>query len=376
LHASGKFFKKKQIISFLSSLYEQFRKSDENLSAMDNYIEKNRNKLDQIDKEILGLIYKRLRTSGELILRKIKDGIDIFDAAREQEIIDTLANEFDSRISKETISFIYKAILNEAKDKFDDENLSMIETKQPILIAGPCSIESKEQISRIAEFLSGIGIKYLRGGAYKPRTSPDSFQGLGDSGYEFIKNASVANNMLSVTEVLTDEQLISNYQNIDIVQIGSRNMTSYGLLKNIGKITAEDQKTVILKRGQSSTIAEFLHAAEYILETGNPNVILCLRGIRTFEQIDSILRNTADLSAILEIKSRTDLKVIFDPSHASGNSDMVLPLAKAAMDLGADGIMVESHFDPACSVSDAKQTINFDQTRELAGIMKAYRWKR
>jgi 3-deoxy-7-phosphoheptulonate synthase / chorismate mutase len=343
---------------------------------MNSNLKQNRKNIDELDRLILNLIGERLSAAQELIESKIDNGIDIFDPARENEIIQSLTREFEGKIDSKLIESVFMQILNVSKNQFSVDETSIIDSKQPILIAGPCSIESQEQITRIAKFLSGIGVQYLRGGAHKPRTSPSSFQGLGDIGFEYIKNAANEFSLQTISEVLSEEQLQSNYSNIDIVQIGSRSMASYGLLKAVGKITAKDKKPVILKRGQTSTITEFIHAADYIINAGNPNVILCLRGIRTFEQIDSSLRNTADLSSILELKSKSDLKIIFDPSHASGDSDMVLPLSKAAMDLGADGIMVESHYDPSCSISDAKQTISLEQTEELAGIMKEYRWKR
>jgi 3-deoxy-7-phosphoheptulonate synthase/chorismate mutase len=341
---------------------------------MNEFVKEKRREIDELDRSLVEMILQRLDLSKALIEEKISRDIEVFDPQREKEITEKLKKEFDGRISGKLIEKAFRLILDEAKNTYYQED-DIISTKQPILIAGPCSIESEEQIERIAAHLSSRGIKYLRGGAHKPRTSPGSFQGLGDVGFDYLKQAAQKHGMKTVTEVLTDEQLVINYDKIDIVQIGSRNMTSYGLLKNIGSITAKDEKPVLLKRGQTSTIKEFIYAAEYILDAGNPNVILCLRGIRTFEQIDSELRNTADLSAIIELKSKTDLKVIFDPSHASGNSQAVLPLSKAAMELGADGIMVEAHYSPKDSVSDAKQTIDFEQVDELTEIVRTYRWK-
>jgi 3-deoxy-7-phosphoheptulonate synthase len=235
-----------------------------------------------------------------------------------------------------------------------------IDNKKPVIIAGPCAIESQEQIYEIAKELSKFGIKYLRGGAFKPRTSPDSFQGIGGIGFEYIRKAADEYDMKVVSEVLDNYQLDKYIDMIDIIQIGSKNMTSTGLLKYIGKKTAEAKKTVLLKRGFNSTLREFLFAAEYILNEGNRDIILCLRGIRTFEQIDSELRNTPDLCSILELReSMTEFKlpIFFDPSHATGNSKYVIDVAKTALFLGADGLLIECHNNPKEALSDGKQAI-------------------
>ncbi len=236
---------------------------------------------------------------------------------------------------------------------------------KPIIIAGPCSVESEDQISSVSKVISSKGIRYLRGGAFKPRTSPNSFQGLGAKGIEYIRKAADNNNMLVVSEVLDGDQLDDHYDDIDIIQVGSRNMSSSALLKRIGKKTSIDKKPVLLKRGFSATISEFLYAADYIRNEGNPNVWLCLRGIRTFEQIDSIFRFTPDLGSILELKHRTDLPVIYDPSHAAGDSDYVVKIAKAALMLGADGLLIETHLSPENALTDGKQSIHPDMLDEI-----------
>ena len=227
----------------------------------------------------------------------------------------------------------------------------------PLIIAGPCSVESELQIENTAKELSKLGIKFLRGGAFKPRTSPESFQGLGSKGVELISRAAKNNNMFVVTELMDSPQLKKHYDDIDIIQIGSRNMSSFSFLKEVGKMTAEVQKPVLLKRGFSATITEFLHAAQYIIQEGNQNVVLCLRGIRTFEQIDSLFRFTPDLASIIELKERSNLKVIYDPSHASGNAKYIEKISLAAISLGADGLMIESHYRPEEAQSDKDQCI-------------------
>lgn len=233
-----------------------------------------------------------------------------------------------------------------------------------IIIAGPCSVESKKQIEKISNFLFIKKIEYLRGGCFKPRTDPSSFQGLGDLGIDLLYNCAKKNKQKTVTEVLSIDQLKRNYDKIDIIQIGSRNMTNYELLKEIGKITKKDKKQILLKRGFSSTISEFLKAGEYIEQFGNKNIWYCLRGIRTFEQIDSDMKFTSDLSSILELK-KNHKKVLFDPSHSTGNSKYVIDISKAALLLGADGLIIEVHENPKVARSDKDQQLTFKDFERL-----------
>lgn len=219
------------------------------------------------------------------------------------------------------------------------------------IIAGPCSVESKEQIDDIAGLVSKQGAHILRGGAFKPRTSPYDFQGLGEKGLRYLKEAADKHNLLCISEVMDTQEidLVANY--VDILQIGARNMQNFSLLKQIGKI----QKPVMLKRGLAATYTDLLMAAEYILESGNPNVILCERGIRTFE---TYTRNTLDITAIPVLHELSHLPVIVDPSHGTGIRRLVPPMAYAAVAAGADGIMVEVHSYPEKALSDAKQTLD------------------
>lgn len=225
-------------------------------------------------------------------------------------------------------------------------------------IAGPCSIENEDQIERIALEVASSGATVLRGGAYKPRTSPHSFQGLGKLGYEMLHKAAKRNNLYSISEVIDEKSLDEASSCIDILQIGSRNMQNYSLLKAAGKTT----KPVLLKRGCAATYKELVLAAEYILTSGNPNVILCERGIRTFEPST---RNTLDLTAVPMLHEMCDLPVVVDPSHGTGKRSLVKPLALAAAAVGADGIMLETHYDPDNSYSDAEQTINIAQLKDI-----------
>jgi len=227
-----------------------------------------------------------------------------------------------------------------------------------VFIAGPCTIENYEDLLAIAEKLKEIGLIFFRGGAYKMRTSPYNFQGLGLEGLEFLNKVSEETSMISVSEVVSaeDVKLMSNY--VDILQVGTRNMHNYRLLWKLGEI----KNPIILKRGMSSTIEEWLLAAEHIIEAGNPNVILCERGIRTFE---NFTRHTLDLSAIPAVKSLSNLPVIVDPSHSSGRRDMIKSLSWAAMAAGADGLLLETHFDPDTAVCDSNQTIDFEILSEI-----------
>lgn len=237
------------------------------------------------------------------------------------------------------------------------------------VMAGPCSIESEEQIFETAAAVAQSGANILRGGAFKPRTSPYDFQGLGELGLQYMQKAAKAHGLLSVSELMDPHDLDVVAEHVDIIQIGARNMQNFSLLKQVGKAG----KPILLKRGLSATYMDFLMAAEYILQTGNPNVILCERGIRTFE---TYARNTLDIAAVPILKELCHLPVIIDPSHGTGIRQMVAPMAYAAIAAGADGIMVEVHPTPDKALSDAKQTISpamfsemMTKLRELGKVM-------
>lgn len=226
------------------------------------------------------------------------------------------------------------------------------------VMAGPCSVESREQILETAQSVKDAGATLLRGGAFKPRTSPYSFQGMEEEGLILLKEAREATGLPFVTEVMTPEQVPLVAEYADMLQIGARNMQNYGLLKAVGKTT----RPIFLKRGMMSTIGELLMSAEYILSEGNTAVVLCERGIRTFE---TETRNTLDLSAIPVIKKLSHLPVIVDPSHGTGHWDYVLPMARAAVAAGADGLMIEVHPKPEEAYSDGAQSLKPDKFSEL-----------
>ncbi len=234
----------------------------------------------------------------------------------------------------------------------------------PVVMAGPCAVESKEQLFEAAEIVKKAGAQFLRGGAYKPRTSPYAFQGLEVEGLKYLAEARERTGLRVVTEVTTVEAIERVVEYADMLQIGARNMQNFGLLKEVGKCG----KPVLLKRGLAATIDEWLNAAEYIMNAGNPNVVLCERGIRTYE---TYTRNTLDLSAIAAVKHLSHLPIIVDPSHGTGKWRMVKPMAFAAIAAGADGLMMEVHPNPAKALSDGPQSLTPENYAEvMRGVQK------
>jgi 3-deoxy-7-phosphoheptulonate synthase len=258
------------------------------------------------------------------------------------------------------ISKPYELVSREFKQ--EDTTVSVgkdvIGGKELTIIAGPCSVESRSQILEIAVMLREMGVRFLRGGAYKPRTSPYSFQGLKESGLPYLKEAALQTGMHVITEVKDTETLPLVAEHADILQVGSRNMYNYSLLERIGDL----RKPVLLKRAFSATIEELLMSAEYIASRGNYQIILCERGIRSF---DPSTRNSLDLNAVPLVKRLSHLPIIVDPSHGTGAWDLVAPMARAAIAAGADGIMVEVHPDPASALSDGFQSLRPDKFRRL-----------
>jgi len=237
---------------------------------------------------------------------------------------------------------------------------------QLALIAGPCSVEAEDRTLRIAESLAEMGIKFFRGGAYKPRTSPYSFQGLQGEGLKILAKVRERFGLRIVTEVLSEETVEAVDAVADVLQIGARNMQNYALLKKVGRL----HTPVLLKRGQSATVEELLMAGEYVLSGGNSQVIFCERGIRTF---DDHVRNALDVSAIAAVKQLSHLPILGDPSHAAGKREMVPQLARAAVAAGADGLIIEVHFDPPSAWSDGAQTLYLEQFARLVDELHRYR---
>lgn len=233
----------------------------------------------------------------------------------------------------------------------------------PVLIAGPCTVESEEQMLAAARLVKEHGAHMLRGGAFKPRTGPHTFQGLGVEGLKYLRQAGDAEGLPVITEVMRIEQLETVCRYADVLQIGARNMQNFDLLKEVGKL----RHPVLLKRGMSATIEEFLSAAEYIMAEGNPRIILCERGIRTFEQAT---RNTLDLSVVPLIRELSHLPIVVDPSHATGRRSLVGPMAKAAIVVGAHGIMIEVHPDPDKALCDGAQSLTGEGFGQLVAELR------
>jgi 3-deoxy-7-phosphoheptulonate synthase len=232
-----------------------------------------------------------------------------------------------------------------------------------VVMAGPCSVESRDQIERTAELVARMGAQVIRGGAFKPRSSPYAFQGLGEDGLRMLREAADHNGLLVVSEVMDLTQIPLVAQYADILQVGARNMQSFNLLRDLGR----QRKPVLLKRGISATIEELLLSAEYILAGGNYDVILCERGIRTFE---TYTRNTMDISAIPVVKKLSHLPIVADPSHGTGRRDKVAPMARAAVAAGSDGLLIEVHPDPDHALSDGAQSLRFEQFEELMSQLR------
>jgi 3-deoxy-7-phosphoheptulonate synthase len=233
-----------------------------------------------------------------------------------------------------------------------------------VVMAGPCSVENRDQIEQAAEIVAAQGAQVLRGGAFKPRSSPYSFQGMGEEGLKIMREAADRHGLLVVSEVMDQTQLPLLCEYADILQVGARNMQNFNLLRETGKL----RKPVVLKRGISATMEELLLASEYLMSGGNYDVILCERGIRTFE---TYTRNTMDVSAIPVAKKLSHLPILGDPSHGTGRRDLVLPMARAAIAAGADGLLVEVHHDPDHAVSDGAQTLTPQQFAEMMQQVRA-----
>ncbi len=235
--------------------------------------------------------------------------------------------------------------------------------EQVIMMAGPCTLENREQIEAVAATVSSLGVQVMRGGAFKPRTSPYSFQGLGEPGLKMMREIADKHGLLTVSEIMESSQIPMFIRYVDILQVGARNMQNFNLLKDLSKL----DKPILLKRGPSATIEEWLLSAEYVMSGGNHQVILCERGIRTFE---TYTRNTFDLSAIPVVQKLSHLPIVADPSHATGRRDKVPPMARAAVAAGADGLLIEVHNDPERALCDGAQSLLPEQFEKLMAQLR------
>lgn len=334
-------------------------------------IETMRKQIDQINLQILELINQRAALVQEVGKAKEKLGSNRFDPERERQMLNQLVEHNKGPFNDSTVRHLFKQIFQVSLDLQNDDKKKVLLVSRkkkaedtvinvkgvefggssPILIAGPCSVESYEQVKAVAENHVKRGLRTLRGGAYKPRTSPYDFQGLGEEGLKILKRIGDEYNLVTISEIVTPADLELAAQYIDVIQIGARNMQNFELLKAAGRLN----HPILLKRGLSATIEEFIYAAEYILAEGNSQVMLCERGIRTYEKAT---RNTLDISAVPLLKQETHLPVFVDVTHSTGRRDLLLPTAKAGIAVGSDGIMVEVHPDPDVALSDAKQQLN------------------
>lgn len=344
-------------------------------------LEQLREQLDELNLEILALLSQRAELVQEIGEVKKVSGTDRFDPVREKTMLDKLVEANTGPFSDDTVRHLFKQIFQASLGLMEDEKKQLLISRKsqkedtvvtvkgvrigggtPVIIAGPCSVETRDQMDSVGNDLSKQGIVLLRGGAYKPRTSPYDFQGLGIEGLKLLKETADRYGMATVSEIVTPGDLEAAMDYVDVVQIGARNMQNFELLKAAGSL----RRPVLLKRGMSATIEELLHAAEYIASRGNDQIILCERGIRTYEKAT---RNTLDISAVPILKQESHLPVIVDITHSTGRKDIMLPIAKAALAVGSDGIIVEVHPEPSVALSDAKQQLDLKQFRDLlAGL--------
>ena len=341
---------------------------------MGNKLESYREEIVSINNQILDLLSKRGELAQKIGEEKLNQGTRVYDPQREKEMINDLLDRNQGPFNDNVIKQLFKEIFKASTDLQKSENEKHLYVSRKLkpedtvvtfknggiigdgkksFVFGPCSVESQEQVDAVARNLQQKGEKFIRGGAFKPRTSPYDFQGLGLEGLKILKNVKEKFGLNIVSEIVNPAhfELADDY--LDVFQIGARNMQNFELLKEAGRTN----KPILLKRGLSATIEEFTYAAEYIASQGNKNIILCERGIRTYEKAT---RNTLDISAVPILKQGTHLPVMVDVTHSTGRKDIMLPTAKAALAVGADGVMAEVHPNPAVALSDSAQQMDLD----------------
>ena len=337
-------------------------------------IQQLRTRVDALNLQLLELLSERAALAEAIGELQTQQGATHYDPVREGEMLDALTSANRGPFSDGVVKSLFKSIfqasmqLEDASDKVKYLTSRQTHTEDtvvylgdvpigshhsPVLVAGPCSIESAEQMDAVAKFVSERGVKLLRGGAFKPRTDPYSFQGLGVEGLKLGREVCDRYGLKFISEIMDAKDLEAFTEHADMLQIGARNMQNFTLLKAVGR----SKKPVLLKRGLSATIEEWVMAAEYLLYEGNENVVLCERGIRTYEKYT---RNTLDVSAVALAKLETHLPVLVDVTHSGGRRDLLVPLTKAGLAVGADGIMIEVHPNPAVALSDNKQQVDFE----------------
>ncbi|WP_281697666.1 3-deoxy-7-phosphoheptulonate synthase [Acidaminococcus massiliensis] len=312
-------------------------------------------------KEASEKLRKSLEQRGFTIHDSIGENQEVLGIVGDTSILDPedfMVNEWVDKAMRVQEPFKRANRMFHPDDSIIDVSGVKVGSKKLVVIAGPCSVEGQQQMDTIAASVKQSGAAMLRGGAFKPRTSPYSFQGLGDKGLDMIRQAGNANHLPIVTEIMSADKIDEFVEKVDLIQVGARNMQNFTLLKELGKL----KKPILLKRGLSATIEEWLMSAEYIMSEGNENVILCERGIRTFE---TYTRNTLDLSAVQAVKRLSHLPVIVDPSHATGKAWMVPTMSKAAIAAGADGLIIETHNDPQHAWCDGAQSLSLPDFDKL-----------
>jgi 3-deoxy-7-phosphoheptulonate synthase / chorismate mutase len=344
-----------------------------------------RARVDELNLQLLKLINERGRLVQEIGEIKKTQGTYRYDPVRERKMLDMILEHNDGPFDTATLKHIFKEIFKAGLELQEDDHrkaLLVSRKKKPentivdvkgekigdgrqYFIMGPCAVESYEQVAAVAEAVKKQGLKLLRGGAYKPRTSPYDFQGLGLEGLKILKRIADEYDLAVISEIVTPADIETALDYIDVIQIGARNMQNFELLKAAGQVN----KPILLKRGLAATIEEFINAAEYIMSQGNGQIILCERGIRTYEKAT---RNTLDISAVPILKKETHLPVVVDVTHSTGRRDLLLPCAKAALAIGADGVMAEVHPDPAVALSDSAQQMDIEQFHEFMEELKAF----
>ncbi|HCY7381992.1 TPA: bifunctional 3-deoxy-7-phosphoheptulonate synthase/chorismate mutase [Staphylococcus aureus] len=351
---------------------------------MSNKLESYRSEIVSLNHQILDLLSKRGELAQKIGEEKLKQGTRIYDPQREKEMLNDLIDSNKGPFNDNTIKQLFKEIFKASTDLQKSENEKHLYVSRKLkpedtivtfdnggiigdgnksFVFGPCSVESFEQVEAVAKNLHAKGEKFIRGGAFKPRTSPYNFQGLGVEGLKILKQIKDKYDLNVVSEIVNPNDFEVADEYLDVFQIGARNMQNFELLKEAGRT----KKPILLKRGLSATIEEFVYAAEYIASQGNQNIILCERGIRTYEKAT---RNTLDISAVPILKQGTHLPVMVDVTHSTGRKDIMLPTAKAALAVGADGVMAEVHPDPSVALSDAGQQMDLDEFQAFYDELK------
>jgi 3-deoxy-7-phosphoheptulonate synthase / chorismate mutase len=341
---------------------------------MDERIARLRERIDALNLELLARLSERAEVAQAIGRRQTELGLPHYDPAREHQMLEALIAANPGPFPATVVERLFKQVFQASMQLGQDQDASRYLTSRrtpdvdtlvrvadvpigsghpPVLIAGPCAIESRQQLEAAAAFLASRGVRLLRAGAFKPRTDPYSFQGLGEAGLRLGGEICAAHGLAFVTEVMDAGDVAACAEHADMLQIGARNMQNYTLLRAV----ARAGRPVLLKRGLAATIEEWVMAAEYLLAGGNGQVVLCERGIRTFERFT---RNTLDVSAVALAKLETHLPVVVDVTHSGGRPDLLVPLTKAGLAAGADGVMIEVHPNPSVALSDNEQQIDFD----------------